>query len=170
MATCTHRTTSGAQVNMNRSITLSSGLWDVMSADITHCWPILRTFNLPFFHYLNCVYVYIHILTVTTSRWGEVLIVCWHLKFFKHFSWFHKWGSKTVRGALLPTASTSLERLFLSHHLSLMKFRKRGNKDIAIKTIFKLEEEGLGRVLEIPSRKGLTACKKACWQWMHLKA
>ena len=59
--------------------------------------------------------------------------------------------------------------LFLSHLLSLKKFRKRGNKDGAIKAFFKLEEEGLGKVLEIPSLKASQRVRKlVCSERMHL--
>ena len=44
--------------------------------------------------------------------------------------------------------------LHLSHLLSLKKFRKRGNKDGALRAFFKLEEEGLGKVLEVAASKG----------------
>ena len=66
-------------------------------------WKNIDPFPLP----CVCMYVSIHILTVTTGRWGERLYVD---KYFIYFSWSHKWSKRTVRGALLPTASTSLER------------------------------------------------------------
>ena len=44
--------------------------------------------------------------------------------------------------------------LFLTHLLSLKKFRKKGNKDGALRAFYKLEEEGLGRVLEVAGSKG----------------
>ena len=51
--------------------------------------------------------------------------------------------------------------LFLSHLLSLKKFRKRGNKDGALRAFFKLEEEGLGKVLEVAGSKG-SQCVSSC--------
>ena len=44
--------------------------------------------------------------------------------------------------------------LFLSHLLSLKKFRKRGHKEGALRAFYKLEEEGLGKVLEVAGCKG----------------
>ena len=44
--------------------------------------------------------------------------------------------------------------LFLSHLLALKKFRKRGNKDGALRAFYKLEEEGLGKVLEVANVRG----------------
>ena len=44
--------------------------------------------------------------------------------------------------------------LYLSHLLALKKFRKRGNKDGALRAFYKLEEEGLGKVLEVAGVKG----------------
>lgn len=38
--------------------------------------------------------------------------------------------------------------------LLAMKFRKRGNKDGAIRAFYRLEEEGLGKVLEVAGSKG----------------
>ena len=51
--------------------------------------------------------------------------------------------------------------LFLSHLLSLKKFRKRGNIDGALRAFFKLEEEGLGKVLEVAGSKG-SQCVSYC--------
>jgi hypothetical protein len=39
----------------------------------------------------------------------------------------------------------------LSHLLALKKFRKKGNKDGAVRAFFRLEDEGLGKVLELGS-------------------
>lgn len=47
--------------------------------------------------------------------------------------------------------------LYLSHLLALKKFRKRGNKDGAVRSFFRLQEEGLGRVKEIVGNKGVAA-------------
>ena len=38
-----------------------------------------------------------------------------------------------------------------SHLLSLKKFRRRGNKDGELRAFYMLEEEGLGKVLEVAS-------------------
>ena len=43
---------------------------------------------------------------------------------------------------------------FLSHLLTLKKFRKRGNKDGALQAFFKLEEDGLGKVVQVGGGKG----------------
>ena len=45
--------------------------------------------------------------------------------------------------------------LYLSPLLAMKKFCKRGNKDGAIRAFYRLEEDGLGKVLEIPGSKGL---------------
>ena len=45
--------------------------------------------------------------------------------------------------------------LYLSSLLAMKKFRKRGNKDGTIRAFYRLEEDGLGNVLEIPGSKGL---------------
>ena len=51
--------------------------------------------------------------------------------------------------------------LFLTHLLSLKKFRKRGNKDGALRAFYKLEEEGLGKLLEVTRSKG-SQCVSSC--------
>ena len=46
------------------------------------------------------------------------------------------------------------KKLYLSHLLALKKFRKRGNKVGALQAFYKLEEDGLGKVLEVAGVKG----------------
>ena len=47
--------------------------------------------------------------------------------------------------------------LYLTPLLAMKTFRKRGNKDGAIKAFYRLEEEGLGKVLEVAGSKGSLA-------------
>lgn len=63
--------------------------------------------------------------------------------------------------------------LFLSHLLALKKFRKRGNKDGALKSFYKLQEEGLGMVLEVAGARGslavsIISVKHACAGYYHI--
>ena len=51
-------------------------------------------------------------------------------------------------------AYVCLGRHYLSHLLAVKKFRKRGNKDGALRAFYKLEGEQLGTVLELNSAKG----------------
>ena len=44
--------------------------------------------------------------------------------------------------------------LYLSPLLAMKKFRKRGNKEGAIGSFYKLESEGLGKVLEVRGARG----------------
>ena len=46
------------------------------------------------------------------------------------------------------------KRLYLSPLLAMKKFRKKGNKEGAIAAFYKLEEDGLGKVLEVQCSKG----------------
>ena len=48
-------------------------------------------------------------------------------------------------------------KLYLTPLLALKKFRKRGNKEGAIAAFYQLEEDGLGKVLEMASSKGTSA-------------
>ena len=59
--------------------------------------------------------------------------------------------------------------LYLSKLLALKKFRNKGNKDGAVRAFFKLEEEELGKVLEVEGGKGVCfygsnqfECKSYC--------
>ena len=45
--------------------------------------------------------------------------------------------------------------LYLSKLLALKKFHKKGNKDGAVRAFCKLEEDGLGKVLEVGKGKGV---------------
>ena len=45
-------------------------------------------------------------------------------------------------------------KLYLSPLLAQKKFRKRGNKDGAVRAFYQLESEGLGKVLEVGCTKG----------------
>lgn len=45
--------------------------------------------------------------------------------------------------------------LYLTPLLAMKKFRRRGNKDGAIRAFYRLEEDGLGKVLEISGSKGI---------------
>ena len=47
--------------------------------------------------------------------------------------------------------------LYLSPLLALKKFRKKGNKDGAVRAFYRLQEEGLGRVLEVAGTKGTSS-------------
>lgn len=49
------------------------------------------------------------------------------------------------------------QTLYLTPLLALKKFRKRGNKDGAIRAFYRLQEEGLGKVLEIGGTKGTSS-------------
>ena len=44
--------------------------------------------------------------------------------------------------------------LYLTPLLVLKKFRKRANKEGAIRSFYRLEEEGLGKVAEVTGNKG----------------
>ena len=44
--------------------------------------------------------------------------------------------------------------LYLTPLLAMKKFLKRGNKDGAIRAFYRLEEEGLGKVMEVGGSKG----------------
>ena len=48
------------------------------------------------------------------------------------------------------------QTLFLSPLLAQKKYRKKGNKDGAVRSFFQLENEGLGKTLEIGGTKGTT--------------
>ena len=45
--------------------------------------------------------------------------------------------------------------LYLSKLLALKKFRNKGNKDGAVRAFYNLEEDGLGKVLEVGKGKGV---------------
>ena len=49
------------------------------------------------------------------------------------------------------------QKLYLTPLLTMKKFRKRGNKDGAITAFYQLEEEGLGKVMELAGYKGTSA-------------
>ena len=55
--------------------------------------------------------------------------------------------------SILPTFAWE-DTLPYSHLLAVKKFRKRGNKDGALRAFYKLEGEQLGTVLELNSAKG----------------
>ena len=55
--------------------------------------------------------------------------------------------------------------VFLTHLLSLKKFWRSGNKDGALRAIYKLEEEGLGKLLEVAGSKG-SQCVSSCTMQM----
>ncbi len=44
--------------------------------------------------------------------------------------------------------------LYLTHLLALKKFRKRGNKDGALRAFQSLDKEGLGKLVQVGSSKG----------------
>ena len=46
--------------------------------------------------------------------------------------------------------------MFLTPLLAQKKYRKKGNKDGAVRSFFQLENEGLGKTLEIGGTKGPT--------------
>ena len=52
-------------------------------------------------------------------------------------------------------------KLYLTPLLSMKKFRKRGNKG-AIRAFYKLEENGLGKVLELSGSKGTSTVCMDC--------
>ncbi len=52
--------------------------------------------------------------------------------------------------------------LYLTPLLALKKFRKKGNKDGAVKAFFRLQQEGLGRVLELQGGKGTNSVSTKC--------
>ena len=47
--------------------------------------------------------------------------------------------------------------LYLSPLLALKKFRNKGNKDGAVRSFYRLQDEGFGKVKEIVGSKGATA-------------
>ncbi len=47
--------------------------------------------------------------------------------------------------------------LYLTPLLAMKKFRKKGKKEGAIRAFYRLQEEGLGRVLEVAGSKGTSA-------------
>ena len=47
--------------------------------------------------------------------------------------------------------------LYLTPLLALKKFRKKGNKDGAVRAFYCLQEEGLGKVLEVGGTKGTSS-------------
>ena len=49
------------------------------------------------------------------------------------------------------------QTLYLTPLLALKKFRKRGNKDGAIRAFYCLQEQGLDKVLEIGGNKGTSS-------------
>ena len=51
------------------------------------------------------------------------------------------------------------KKLYLQPLLAMKKFRNRGNKAGAIAAFYKLENEKLGKVLEITNSKGTTMVK-----------
>ena len=51
-------------------------------------------------------------------------------------------------------------RTFLSPLLALKKFRKKGNKDGALRAFYCLQEEGLGKVLELSGTKGVSSVSR----------
>ena len=51
--------------------------------------------------------------------------------------------------------------LYLSPLLAPKKFRKRGNKDGALRAFYQLETEGLGKVLEVGCGKGTSVVRGA---------
>ena len=65
--------------------------------------------------------------------------------------------TEEVKDSEESTAAYSLclpgKTLFLKHLLTLKKYRNRGNKDGAVRAFYKLEEEGLGKVLEVAGAK-----------------
>ena len=58
--------------------------------------------------------------------------------------------------------------LYLSPLLGQKKFRKRGNKNGAVRAFYQLEDEGLGKVLEVGCTKGTSVvmtffvCERHC--------
>ena len=48
------------------------------------------------------------------------------------------------------------KRLYLTPLLAMKKFRKRGNKEGALSAFHKLEQEGLGKIMEVEGSKGTT--------------
>ena len=46
------------------------------------------------------------------------------------------------------------KKLYLTPLLAQKKFRKKGNKDGAVRAFYLLQEEGLGKVLEVAGSKG----------------
>lgn len=53
--------------------------------------------------------------------------------------------------------------LYLSPLLAQKKFRKRGNKDGAVRAFCHLEAEGLGKVLEVGYGKGTSVASTCCF-------
>ena len=62
-------------------------------------------------------------------------------------------GDKTARFCLCLPGKT----LYLTPLLALKKFRKKGNKDGAVRAFYQLQEEGLGKVLELTGTKGISS-------------
>ncbi len=52
--------------------------------------------------------------------------------------------------------------LYLSPLLAQKKFRKRGNKDGAVRAFYQLDAEGLGKVLEVGCGKGTSVVSMCC--------
>jgi len=46
------------------------------------------------------------------------------------------------------------KKLYLKPLLDMKKFQKRGNKEGAVAVFYRLEEEGLGKVVEMINSKG----------------
>ena len=47
--------------------------------------------------------------------------------------------------------------LYLTPLLAQKKFRKKGNKDGAVRAFYQLQEDGLGKVLEVGGNKGTSS-------------
>ena len=60
----------------------------------------------------------------------------------------------------LPTASTCQGKPCTL--LAGKKFRKRGNKDGAVRAFYQLEAEGLGRIMEVGGSKGTAVVRMNC--------
>ena len=50
--------------------------------------------------------------------------------------------------------------LYLTPLLALKKFRKKGNKDGAVRAFYRLQEEGLGNVQEVMGTKGTSSVSR----------
>ena len=57
--------------------------------------------------------------------------------------------------------------LYLSPLLCLKKFRKKGDKDGAVRAFYQLEAERLGTVLEVGSSKGTNTVRFVCIHAVH---
>jgi len=110
----------------------------------------------------------------TTLCKTEWISICYQYHSCVYYSWFMYVNTINLSSVGFDEGTTASKEdetagfcltlpgrtLYLTPLLALKKFRKKGNKDGAVRAFYQLMEEGLGNVLEIAGTKGTSSVSR----------